>query len=102
MELTLVDYDSIHFMPSLVAAAALCLSIRLLDNGEWVCLIITANFHCLPSSHLSDRCLRALQQLRQAASGARDEAYGSLGSASRQRQADRHQNKVLKFKVHAH
>lgn len=35
IELTLVDYESVHFAPSQVAAAALCLSIRLLDNADW-------------------------------------------------------------------
>eukprot|EP00914_Ancora_sagittata_P021588 GHVO01042784.1.p1 GENE.GHVO01042784.1~~GHVO01042784.1.p1 ORF type:complete len:411 (+),score=61.90 GHVO01042784.1:137-1369(+) len=39
MELTLVDYECVHHMPSLIAAAALCLSIRLLapktDDAQW-------------------------------------------------------------------
>uniref|UniRef100_UPI00358F37EB G2/mitotic-specific cyclin-B2-like isoform X3 n=1 Tax=Myxine glutinosa TaxID=7769 RepID=UPI00358F37EB len=35
MELTLVDYDMVHFYPSQVAAAALCLSRRILDGLEW-------------------------------------------------------------------
>nr|XP_056704041.1 G2/mitotic-specific cyclin-B1 [Euleptes europaea] len=35
MELSLVDYDMIHFPPSQIAAAAYCLSTKLLDEGEW-------------------------------------------------------------------
>ena len=36
MELTLVDYESVHFLPSQIAAAALYLSIKCIDNSEWV------------------------------------------------------------------
>jgi cyclin B len=36
MELTLVDYASVKFLPSEIAAAALCLSMKLLDKSEWV------------------------------------------------------------------
>ena len=36
MELTTVDYDMIHIYPSQIAAAALCLSMRILDNASWV------------------------------------------------------------------
>lgn len=36
MELSLVDYDMIHFPPSQIAAAAFCLSNKILDEGEWV------------------------------------------------------------------
>ncbi|XP_031565308.1 G2/mitotic-specific cyclin-B-like isoform X2 [Actinia tenebrosa] len=35
MEITLLDYGSIQFLPSEIAAAALCLSMKLLDNSEW-------------------------------------------------------------------
>lgn len=35
MELSLVDYDMIHFPPSQIAAAAYCLSTKILDEGEW-------------------------------------------------------------------
>ncbi|ELT97248.1 hypothetical protein CAPTEDRAFT_151793 [Capitella teleta] len=35
MELCLVDYECVHHRPSLIAAAALCLSIRLLDSAQW-------------------------------------------------------------------
>jgi len=35
MELTIVDYDSVHLNPSIVAASALCLSMKLLDNSDW-------------------------------------------------------------------
>ncbi|XP_015272693.1 PREDICTED: G2/mitotic-specific cyclin-B1 isoform X2 [Gekko japonicus] len=35
MELSLLDYDMIHFPPSQIAAAAYCLSTKVLDEGEW-------------------------------------------------------------------
>ena len=37
MELSLVDYDMCHVPPSKLAAGALCLSIQLLEEAEWVC-----------------------------------------------------------------
>lgn len=36
MELTLLDYHMVHYRPSEVAAAALCLSQLLLDGLPWV------------------------------------------------------------------
>ncbi|NWR56327.1 CCNB1 protein, partial [Bucorvus abyssinicus] len=35
MELCIVDYDMVHFPPSKTAAAASCLSLKLLDGCEW-------------------------------------------------------------------
>lgn len=35
MELTIVDYDMVHIHPSEIAAAALCMSMKLLDNSKW-------------------------------------------------------------------
>ncbi|XP_078541310.1 G2/mitotic-specific cyclin-B2 [Lissotriton helveticus] len=35
MELVLIDYDMAHFRPSEVAAAALCLSQKILGRGSW-------------------------------------------------------------------
>ncbi|XP_005998782.1 G2/mitotic-specific cyclin-B2 isoform X2 [Latimeria chalumnae] len=35
MELTLMDYDMVHYHPSQVAAASLCLSQMLLDKSKW-------------------------------------------------------------------
>ncbi|XP_023585621.1 G2/mitotic-specific cyclin-B2 [Trichechus manatus latirostris] len=35
MELTLIDYDMVHYHPSKVAAAASCLSQKVLDQGKW-------------------------------------------------------------------
>ncbi|XP_042339003.1 G2/mitotic-specific cyclin-B2-like, partial [Plectropomus leopardus] len=35
MELTLLDYDMVHYRPSEVAAASLCLSQLLLDGVSW-------------------------------------------------------------------
>ena len=36
MELTMLDYDMVHFPPSQIAAGAFCLALKVLDNGEWV------------------------------------------------------------------
>lgn len=36
MELTLVDYEMVHFHPSEIAAAALCLAQKVLGVGIWV------------------------------------------------------------------
>uniref|UniRef100_A0A8C6E9L1 G2/mitotic-specific cyclin-B1 n=1 Tax=Moschus moschiferus TaxID=68415 RepID=A0A8C6E9L1_MOSMO len=35
MELTMLDYDVVHFPPSQIAAGAFCLALKILDNGEW-------------------------------------------------------------------
>lgn len=35
LELTMVDYDMVHFPPSMLASAALALTIKILDAGEW-------------------------------------------------------------------
>ncbi|XP_025328427.3 G2/mitotic-specific cyclin-B2 isoform X2 [Canis lupus dingo] len=35
MELTLIDYDMVHYHPSKVAAAASCLSQKILGQGKW-------------------------------------------------------------------
>lgn len=35
MELTIVEYDMVHYSPSQIAAAALCLSMKLLDESQW-------------------------------------------------------------------
>ncbi|XP_053555676.1 G2/mitotic-specific cyclin-B1-like [Bombina bombina] len=35
MELVMGDYDMVHIPPSQVAAAALCLALKVLDGGEW-------------------------------------------------------------------
>lgn len=35
LELTMVDYDMAHFHPSMLASAALALTLRVLDAGEW-------------------------------------------------------------------
>lgn len=36
LELTMIDYDMVHFPPSMVASAALALTLKILDAGEWV------------------------------------------------------------------
>lgn len=35
MELTIVDYEMVHYHPSEIAAAALCLSMKVLDHTTW-------------------------------------------------------------------
>ncbi|XP_041369719.1 G2/mitotic-specific cyclin-B-like [Gigantopelta aegis] len=35
MELTITEYDMVQYLPSEIAAAALCLSIRLMDDSKW-------------------------------------------------------------------
>ncbi|KAG8555116.1 hypothetical protein GDO81_017590 [Engystomops pustulosus] len=35
MELVMVDYEMVHFPPSLIAAAASCLSFKVFNVGEW-------------------------------------------------------------------
>ncbi|XP_038661525.1 G2/mitotic-specific cyclin-B1-like [Scyliorhinus canicula] len=39
MELTIVDYEMIHYLPSQIAAAAFCLAQKVLNNGEWTPLL---------------------------------------------------------------
>lgn len=36
LELTMVDYEMVHLPPSMVASAALALTLKILDAGEWV------------------------------------------------------------------
>lgn len=40
MELTLIDYDMVHYHPSQVAAAASCLSQKVLGHGKWVSAVL--------------------------------------------------------------
>ncbi|XP_077354191.1 G2/mitotic-specific cyclin-B1 [Festucalex cinctus] len=35
LELTMVDYEMVHYPPSMTASAALALTLKLLDAGEW-------------------------------------------------------------------
>lgn len=35
MELSMLDYEMVHFPPSQIAAGAFCLALKILDNGEW-------------------------------------------------------------------
>ncbi|XP_013886626.1 G2/mitotic-specific cyclin-B1 [Austrofundulus limnaeus] len=35
LELTMVDYEMVHFPPSMVASAALALTLKILDVGDW-------------------------------------------------------------------
>ncbi|XP_075129436.1 G2/mitotic-specific cyclin-B2-like [Leptodactylus fuscus] len=35
MELTLMDYDMVHYLPSIIAAASLCLTQKVLNLGSW-------------------------------------------------------------------
>lgn len=44
MELTLIDYDMVHYYPSEIAAAALCLSLKVFDDSDWVSLCSKIQF----------------------------------------------------------
>lgn len=44
MELTLIDYEMVHYRPSEIAAAALCLSQLLLNELPWVSWTVVCNF----------------------------------------------------------
>ncbi|XP_067838740.1 G2/mitotic-specific cyclin-B1-like [Heptranchias perlo] len=39
MELTIVDYEMMHYLPSQIAAAAFCLAQKVLNTGEWTHLL---------------------------------------------------------------
>ncbi|XP_048381623.2 G2/mitotic-specific cyclin-B1 [Stegostoma tigrinum] len=39
MELTIIDYEMIHYLPSQIAAAAFCLAQKVLNSGEWSLLL---------------------------------------------------------------
>ena len=39
MELCLPDYTTLEFLPSQIAAAALCLTMKMYKAGEWVCVM---------------------------------------------------------------
>lgn len=40
MELTIIEYDMVQYNPSQIAAAALCLSMKLLDGSKWVSYMV--------------------------------------------------------------
>lgn len=52
MELTLIDYDMVHHRPSEIAAAALCLSQRILGHTKWVSTLTKLVLHSVESNHL--------------------------------------------------
>lgn len=62
MELTLLDYGMVHYRPSEVAAAALCLSQLLLDGLPWVSLL---EFSRLKEFEFASRPLRSDSLCRQ-------------------------------------
>ena len=45
MELTIVEYDMVQYLPSQIAAGALCLSMKLLDNSKWVSYLVHNLFY---------------------------------------------------------
>ena len=55
MELSMLDYDMVHFAPSQIAAGAFCLALKILDNGEWVSCLTK-----LPSIGTDHLVLRSL------------------------------------------
>lgn len=46
MELTLIDYNLARKLPSEIAAAALYLSISLIDESEWVGWLVYSSESC--------------------------------------------------------
>ncbi|XP_010635595.1 G2/mitotic-specific cyclin-B1 [Fukomys damarensis] len=57
MELSMLDYDMVHFPPSQIAAGAFCLALKILDNGEWTATLQ----HYL--SYTEDSLLSVMQHL---------------------------------------
>lgn len=47
LELTMVDYEMVHFPPSMLASAALALTLKVLDAGEWVSACEGSKVLCL-------------------------------------------------------
>ena len=45
LELSVVDYHSLQFLPSQLAAAALYIATKICGDGEWVC-ILTQTLNC--------------------------------------------------------
>lgn len=52
MELTLIDYDMVHHRPSEIAAAALCLSQKILGHNKWVTILIKLVLHSMELKQL--------------------------------------------------
>ena len=49
MELTITDYDSCDKHPSIIAASALCLSMRILDSKGWASVELFLTKLCFDS-----------------------------------------------------
>ena len=47
MELTIVDYDMVHIHPSEIAAAALCMAMKVMNQDSWVSELPVIQVHCL-------------------------------------------------------
>lgn len=47
LELTMVDYEMAHFAPSMVASAALALTLKMLAAGEWVSVMDRTSLPCI-------------------------------------------------------
>ena len=60
MELTLVDYESVKFLPSEIAAAALYIAIKVEDNLEWT---PTLEFYSMHSESKLLPCARRIAHL---------------------------------------
>ena len=55
MELSMLDYDMVHFAPSQIAAGAFSLALKIFDNSEWVSCLTK-----LPSIRMDHLVLRSL------------------------------------------
>jgi hypothetical protein len=60
MELTLVDYASVKFLPSEIATAGLCLSMKLLDKSKWT---KTLEYYSAYTERQLTLCVRRIAQL---------------------------------------
>ncbi|XP_073443061.1 G2/mitotic-specific cyclin-B2-like isoform X2 [Dendrobates tinctorius] len=57
MELTLIDYDMVHYRPSIIAAASLCLAQKVLNWGTWDA---TVQHH---TGYTEDNLLQVMQHI---------------------------------------
>ncbi|XP_059830434.1 G2/mitotic-specific cyclin-B1 [Hypanus sabinus] len=68
MELTIVDYEMMHYLPSQIAAGAFCLAQKVLNAGEWTPLLeyyMTYKEHDLVSvmEHIAKNVVKVNQSL---------------------------------------
>lgn len=68
MELTIVEYDLVHLNPSEIAAASLCLAMKLIcDTPEWTPTLV--HYSCYTEKHLTWLMCRLCQLILRAGTG---------------------------------